>query len=216
MAIVIRQATQADLPGMAAVYVAAFPESIRHFFNPARPPVAALIDLLAIPLEAEPESVLVAEADGQITGYCLAPAHFSRLAKTAVRGGHLWRFFWRWLTRRYGLGLRPLRMLALDKLQGHRERQNGHQHAEAHILSIAVHPDCQGQGLGKALLERGLAYLEGTGADPIRLEVRPENPAAIHLYEKHGFRTVGRTSDSQGDWLIMLRSSGSERDTRER
>ena len=212
MGIVVRQGTNADLAAMAAVYIAAFPESIGHFFDQTDPPVTAVIDLLQVPLDAEPQAVLVAEKEGRIAGYCLAPAHFSRLAHTALHGGHLWRFVWRWITGRYNLGLRPLRMLALDKLRGHRERRTDPHHAEAHILSLAVHPDFQCQGIGKALLEGALAYLDNMGADPIRLEVRPANAAALHLYESHGFRTVGRTSDSQGEWLIMLRPSPVGRD----
>lgn len=215
MATVVRTATKADLPGMAVVYVAAFPESIEHFFG-RRAPTAAMADLLAIPLAAEPNSVFVAEVDQRIAGYCLAPAHFSRIARTALRCTFVWRYVWRWLTGQYGLGLRPLRMLALDKLRGHRERRHDRHHSEAHILSIAVHPEFQRLGLGRALLERGLAYLDSTVADPIRLEVRPGNAPALNLYEKYGFRTVGRTSDSQGDWVIMLRSTGSEHDLRKR
>lgn len=188
---------------MAAVYCAAFPESLAHFF-PGRPaPLRALADVLAIPLTAEPEAAFVAERDGRVVGYCLAPAHFSRLAPAGRR--QVGRLLWRWLSGQYGLGLRTLRVLAADKLQTRRQHTTDRYAAEAHILSIAVHPDCQGQGLGKALLEAGLHYLDTVPASPVRLEVRPHNTAARRLYEQHGFEQVGRTADSQGEWLVMLR-----------
>lgn len=77
----------------------------------------------------------------------------------------------------------------------------------AHILSIAVHPDFQGRRLGQELLQRGLDYLRGKGAAAVRLEVRPGNAPAVHLYEKHGFMAVGETSDSQGPWVVMIKQS---------
>lgn len=200
-----RSASRADLPGMAEVYVAAFPDSIRHFFPRRPPPLLAIADLLEVPLAAEPAGVLVAETQGRLAGYCLAPAHISHLARAAVRAGLLRRFLGRWLGARYGLGLDALRRLALDHLRSHYERRGDPHHAEAHILSLAVHPDFQGRGLGRELLRRGLQYLASRGADRIRLEVRPDNLPARRLYEQHGFVTVGQTADSQGAWLIMLR-----------
>ncbi|MEN6302666.1 MAG: N-acetyltransferase, partial [Armatimonadia bacterium] len=83
---------------------------------------------------------------------------------------------------------------------------------DAHILSIAVDPDCHRRGVGGELLKRGLQYLQEQGAEQVRLEVRPDNPAAVHLYEKFGFRTVGEIQDSQGPWLVMVRDLGGVRE----
>ncbi|MEI6504083.1 MAG: GNAT family N-acetyltransferase, partial [Armatimonadota bacterium] len=139
-----RQATASDLVGMATVYVAAFPDSIRHFFPRTRPPVQAIADALAIVLDAEPEAVWVAEVEGTVAGYCMAPAQLSRISRIALRNGHHWRFLRRWLGGGYHLGLHALWVLWLDKLHGLRERRHDRHHAEAHILSIAVHPEFQG------------------------------------------------------------------------
>jgi len=56
-------------------------------------------------------------------------------------------------------------------------------------------------------VQKGLAYLAACGAPRVRLEVRPDNTAALRLYERLGFATVGRTRDSQGEWLIMIREA---------
>ena len=78
---------------------------------------------------------------------------------------------------------------------------------EAHICTIAVHPQWQGRGLGEllllALIERGIAL----GANNATLEVRVSNRVAQELYTKYGFEIVSRRrgyySDNNEDAYIM-------------
>lgn len=78
---------------------------------------------------------------------------------------------------------------------------------EAHISTLAVHPDWRGQGLGEllllSLLDRGAAM----GATTSTLEVRESNHVAQGLYEKYWFDVVGRQrryyTDNNEDALIM-------------
>lgn len=78
---------------------------------------------------------------------------------------------------------------------------------EAHITTIAIHPDYRGRGLG----ELELATLIETGyrinAQRVTLEVRVSNYVAQSLYRKYGFREEGKRpryySDNQEDALIM-------------
>lgn len=62
---------------------------------------------------------------------------------------------------------------------------------EAHILNVAVSPDCQGQGRGRAMLMHLLQTGRRHGAETAFLEVRPTNQIAIRLYETAGFHQVG-------------------------
>ncbi len=57
---------------------------------------------------------------------------------------------------------------------------------------LAVRPDAQGEGLGRALLRWGVAWLTGQGAARIHLLVDGENDAALGLYRSEGF-AVRRT-----------------------
>ncbi|WP_445373923.1 ribosomal protein S18-alanine N-acetyltransferase [Photorhabdus tasmaniensis] len=61
---------------------------------------------------------------------------------------------------------------------------------EATLFNIAVHPDYQGQGYGKALLEYLITILPGKGINTLWLEVRQSNCSAIRLYEQSGFNQV--------------------------
>jgi ribosomal-protein-alanine N-acetyltransferase len=79
-----------------------------------------------------------------------------------------------------------------------------------HIKDIAVHPDQRGQEIGRRLLERGLAVMDGRGAARVKLEVREGNDAAIALYHDFGFthhHTVPGYYDDGTDALVMVRTA---------
>ncbi len=62
---------------------------------------------------------------------------------------------------------------------------------EAHILNLCVDPELHNRGLGRRILRHLLELARRLGARRAYLEVRPSNPAAIHLYESEGFNQVG-------------------------
>lgn len=62
---------------------------------------------------------------------------------------------------------------------------------ESSLLNIAVHPDYQGNGGGRLLLEQGLIQQARAGAVRCLLEVRQSNIPARQLYQTLGFRQVG-------------------------
>lgn len=60
------------------------------------------------------------------------------------------------------------------------------------ILNVAVSPDHQGCGIGRALLTELEQRLRQQGVTEVLLEVRPSNAPAIALYTSLGFIQVGR------------------------
>ena len=62
---------------------------------------------------------------------------------------------------------------------------------ESHLLNVCVHPDFQGHGFGRILVEHILERARAGKASTIFLEVRPSNVAACELYDKLGFNEVG-------------------------
>lgn len=60
------------------------------------------------------------------------------------------------------------------------------------IPNLAVDPACQGQGLGRALLERALAFLKESGMELAKIETLEQNPIGQHLYPSLGFEEVAR------------------------
>jgi ribosomal-protein-alanine N-acetyltransferase len=63
---------------------------------------------------------------------------------------------------------------------------------EAHLLNVAVSAEKQGQGLGRFLLNQAVACARGLGMESVLLEVRPSNTRALEIYERYGFKHIGR------------------------
>jgi ribosomal-protein-alanine N-acetyltransferase len=63
---------------------------------------------------------------------------------------------------------------------------------EAHIATIAIHPDFRGYGFGKKLLAETLRQSIQRGALDATLEVRENNLLAQQMYTKFGFTIVGQ------------------------
>jgi ribosomal-protein-alanine N-acetyltransferase len=78
---------------------------------------------------------------------------------------------------------------------------------EAHIATIAVHPNYRSMGIGKKLLSATLEEAIQHGAKMATLEVREGNLAATQLYTDYGFLVTGRRPryyhDTQEDAIIM-------------
>jgi [ribosomal protein S18]-alanine N-acetyltransferase len=78
-----------------------------------------------------------------------------------------------------------------------------------HVMNVAVAPEHRREGVASALL--GELYLR-VGDEQARytLEVRRSNDAAIHLYEREGFRAAGMRrryyQDNGEDALVMWRT----------
>ena len=63
---------------------------------------------------------------------------------------------------------------------------------EGHITNVAVAPEMRRRGVGAALLAELMRIALGRSVRSMTLEVRPSNEAALALYKKFGFRSVGR------------------------
>jgi ribosomal protein S18 acetylase RimI-like enzyme len=59
------------------------------------------------------------------------------------------------------------------------------------ISNVAVHPDMQGRGIGRALMEASVDLATYHGGEWVVLQVRDDNLAAKRLYESLGFQKVG-------------------------
>ncbi len=78
---------------------------------------------------------------------------------------------------------------------------------EAHITTLAVHPDFRRQYVGERLLINNILESANLGALWLTLEVRVSNDAAQQLYFKYGFRSLGQLKqyyqDNGEDALVL-------------
>jgi L-amino acid N-acyltransferase YncA len=70
-------------------------------------------------------------------------------------------------------------------------------------VSVYVHPDAQGQGMGRALLERVLEVLRERGYVNAFAGIALPNPASVALFESHGFEQIALQKEvgfKRGRW----------------
>lgn len=78
---------------------------------------------------------------------------------------------------------------------------------EAHVATIATHPDFRRQGIGDELLTHALVSALSEGAVKSMLEVRASNEAAQRMYRRFGYVEDGRRpryyKDNHEDAILM-------------
>jgi [ribosomal protein S18]-alanine N-acetyltransferase len=78
---------------------------------------------------------------------------------------------------------------------------------EAHVATIAIHPDFRRLGIGQRLLARALLDDAEHGATQVFLEVRRGNLVALQMYKRFGFVVTGVRPryyvDNNEDALLM-------------
>lgn len=78
---------------------------------------------------------------------------------------------------------------------------------EAHVATLATHPDFRRRGIAKRLLSYALQHLVREGARSSFLEVRESNLVAQAMYRKFGYTETGRRRryyrDNDEDAILM-------------
>ncbi len=74
------------------------------------------------------------------------------------------------------------------------------------VHRLAVHPDCEGRGIGKKLMEFVENMARRGGYEAIRLDAFPQNPRAIALYENLGYRKAGTIYFRKGLFFLYEKS----------
>lgn len=92
-------------------------------------------------------------------------------------------------------------------------------------VSIYVHPNAKGKGVGRKLLQELITVSEQQGFWTLKAVIFPENVASINLHKKCGFRVVGtheKMGKMDGVWrdnVVMERRSdivGVDEDSRKK
>lgn len=79
---------------------------------------------------------------------------------------------------------------------------------EAHVQTIGVRRNRQGEGIGTAMLRDLLDEADRRSVPTVLLEVRADNASARRMYVRHGFRKIGvrrRYYRSGADAVVMAR-----------
>lgn len=199
----VRDATISDMRPVAEVFMGSFPVSVAHYVK-AGDPKEALEDLFSLCL-VQKGHFLVLEDEGRVAGYVVAPYSMRNLVFSSLVGGGALKIAAKFLSGRYRIGLADALKAAGNAAKNLFGNKKAGTKSDARILSIAVSPRYQGRGYGRILLGAALEALARRGVKAVRLEVRPDNAPAVKLYTWFGFKEEGSFSDSQGEWLVMVK-----------
>lgn len=206
MHIQIRNAGRGDIARVARIFQQAFSLSVKAMVPNNSPAPEIFEDIFMLLLRAMPRDFFVAELEGDVQGYIVAPVSgMSRLWMYAVFSGTLLYWAGKWALGRYHVPVRTIPGIIRNKLMFVRtEKAHSPSGRYGRILSVAVAEAARGHGLGNLLVRHSLNHFRAHGLDYVKLEVRPDNVPAYKAYIRHGFVATGRTRDVQGEWLVML------------
>ncbi len=91
------------------------------------------------------------------------------------------------------------------RVQGYVLLLFSHGTSMARLYSIAVHPDYTRHRIGDLLLEAAESVALQRDCVSMRLEVRRDNPASLHLFRRHGYRQFKEVPDYYEDHMAALR-----------
>jgi ribosomal protein S18 acetylase RimI-like enzyme len=74
------------------------------------------------------------------------------------------------------------------------------------VHRLAVHPNSEGRGIGRKLMEFVEDMARNGGYEAIRLDAFPQNPRAVSLYENLGYRKAGSVVFRKGLFFLYEKS----------
>jgi ribosomal protein S18 acetylase RimI-like enzyme len=193
----VRPFREGDEEAVARAFSHAFADKMRTLSGVAEEDWADLLMEAGVLPLVEAEGNLVAEVDGKVIGVMSLDWKGRRVppVKPLPKSG---RFSW-WTVRKVRIG-----QWVLDQSAGP---------GEAYVEFIGVDPAGQGRGAGTALLEEGETITRERGLARYVLYVAADNAGAKRLYERVGFREVGRIRSRTtrrmfgvGEWVRMVKA----------
>ena len=180
----VREAVLADAPALAELKLATFRETFLEGFGVPYPPHDLAI------FEAESYSVAKVRAE------LAEPSHRTWVVDAGAAEAEAGR-----------------RLVAYAHVGPCKLPHPDVQPGEMELYQIYLRREVQGAGLGKALMDRAMGFLEGSGQEPgqarIWLGVWSGNLSAQGFYRKLGFTVVGEYQFPVGEWrddeLILRR-----------
>ncbi len=182
-----------DLSAVASVHLGAFPDRALTLLG-----AEAVRRYYKWQLQGPHEiAALGAFLDGGLVGFCLGGVF--REALPGFLRKNQWFLLWCVLTHPCLLMHRVLReklVLGISILRRFGRpgkalaQQKGHLKESFGILSIAVHPQFQGMGVGRLLVKEAEKIAAEQGFSEIRLSVHRENERAVCFYKRLGWEEV--------------------------
>ncbi len=206
--IVIRNLEVKDLPGVAAIHIVAFPDSALTMLG-----IEAVRRYYEWQLTGPHEAIpLGAFTNAELMGFCFGGVfrgamsgflHKNHIFLTGRVLTHPWLVTNSIFRERLAAGVRILKRLGRPKASvPPSKNQIGKSFG---ILSIAVHPRCQGLGVGKLLMKESEEVACQRGFREMDLTVHPDNHQAFRFYESLDWEKISNNGVWNGGMRKFLR-----------
>lgn len=83
-----------------------------------------------------------------------------------------------------------------------------------YLDNVATFPQARGRGLASSIVARAIDLAREAGADHVSLFADPDDVAVVRMYERLGFREVGRLASTRGPVADVPRRGASRSPTR--
>jgi len=197
--VIIRQMTDSDLCRIVEIHLESFPGFFLTFLG------YNFLSLLYKGIQSDPEGIVLVAADSdRIEGFVAGVLHqagfYGRLLKKN-----------KWAFAKSALGALAKRPSVAPRLVRALKRpaEARQSSAEACLMSIAVHPQSEGKGIGQQLVESFCEELSQRGAPSVCLTTdRDQNDRVNRFYQRLGFQLSNTfiTPEGRGmnEYLMVL------------
>jgi ribosomal protein S18 acetylase RimI-like enzyme len=193
---IVREASARELPRVAELHVARISEGFLALLGPR------FLRRLYRRVRRSPDAFLLVAVDGdEVVGFLAGACDLHGLYRSFVaRDGLV-----------AGAVAAPRLVRSLPRaLETFRYPSDTEGLPAAEILAVAVDGRWTGRGVGRALVEEGLAELRRRGVGSAKVVAGAANSAALGLYERAGFDHRGRITVHRGtDSEVLVWSSSS-------
>ena len=83
-----------------------------------------------------------------------------------------------------------------------------------YLDNVATFPEARGRGMASAIVSRAIELARGSGAEHVSLFADPEALPVVRMYERLGFREVGRLASTKGPVETVTPRIGDRRSPR--
>lgn len=190
---------------VADIFCEAFLDSINFFTRVNEDVKNAIKEMFNLLLLVYGQGFMVAIEENEVCGYIVMVDNIKKLWFKAITTGFFLKMAYWLVSRKIVLDGKNLLKIIKNKIFYMKFEVSTPPSAQ--ILSIAVAQKYRQMGIGKSLVKAGIDFIDSLCIKRIKLEVRPENTAALTTYKRFGFKQIGKTKDLQGNWLIMVRET---------
>ncbi|MCL5773071.1 MAG: hypothetical protein M1536_01635, partial [Firmicutes bacterium] len=141
----VDKASREDLNFLVEIFMEGFKDELTYLFG-EKIFTQQTFDNFIFCMEVEPEGFLVARENARVLGYIFVSRSLGKLQRNAVLKGYIFRWFWNFITGKYGISLAQILKKVKNKIYFLFTSQKFRTSGDAQVINIAVSEKARGKG----------------------------------------------------------------------